>query len=119
MKVTVKERLILFLNHKEISQNKFENLLNFSNGFVNNIRQSIIPDKLQQIALQFPELNIEWLLIGNGEMLKKNNENKADTPFVESVTVKDLIEEIKILSAENAVLKYKLALLSADDNRAK
>ena len=66
---TVKQRLILFIKYKNLSQKKFERLCGLSNGYVNNIRQSIMPDKLQIIARQFPELNKSWLLTGDGEMI--------------------------------------------------
>ena len=42
-----------------------------SNGYVNNIRKSISPEKLQSITLTFPELNTEWLLTGRGEKIKE------------------------------------------------
>jgi transcriptional regulator with XRE-family HTH domain len=67
---TIKERLILFLSEKKLSQNKFEKAVGLSNGYVNNIRQSIQPDTLQRIGLIYPELNIGWLMTGEGSMLK-------------------------------------------------
>lgn len=70
---TVKDRLVAFLKYKKLSQAKFEKAIGASNGFVNNIRQSIQPDKLEKIAQLYPELNISWLLIGGlgGKMLKE------------------------------------------------
>lgn len=78
--VGVKERLVAFLKYKKISQSKFEKSIGMSGGYINNIRQSIQPDKLQRIAVQFPELNIAWLLIGDagGEMLKADVERRAE-----------------------------------------
>lgn len=69
-----------FLKYKKISQSKFEKSIGMSGGYINNIRQSIQPDKLQRIAVQFPELNIAWLLIGDagGEMLKADVERRAE-----------------------------------------
>lgn len=69
MKTTVKERLILYLEYKCISKRKFEMLIGVSNGYINNMRKSVQPDKISKIAMQFPELNTGWLLTGNGEML--------------------------------------------------
>lgn len=69
----VKERLIAFLSDIGMSQSKFEKTVGMSNGYVNNIRTSIQPDKLQRIAQKFPALNIAWLMIGDStgeEMLK-------------------------------------------------
>lgn len=67
---TIKERLICFIKFLKIGQGKFEAQCGLANGYVNNIRRSITPDKLQQIALQFPELNTGWLMTGEGEMLR-------------------------------------------------
>lgn len=60
----VKERLSAFLADIGWSQSRFEKECGMSNGYVNNIRQSIQPDKLQRIAQRFPALNIAWLMIG-------------------------------------------------------
>ena len=61
----VKDRLVAFLADIGWSQSKFERECGMSNGYVNNIRQSIQPDKLQRIAQRFPALNITWLMIGD------------------------------------------------------
>ena len=67
---TIKERLLLFIAHLGIGQAKFEKKCGLANGYVNNIRKSIMPDKLQKIALQYPELNAGWLMTGEGEMIR-------------------------------------------------
>lgn len=67
---TVKERLILYIKYLGIGQRKFEVKCGLANGYINNIRQSITPEKLQKISLHNPELNTGWLMTGEGEMLK-------------------------------------------------
>ncbi len=79
METTVKERLIRFIKYKGLSQKKFEEAVGLANGYVNNIRRSVTNDKLQKIALQFPDLNKVWLLTGEGEMLIKKS---VDIPGV-------------------------------------
>ena len=74
MKTTVKERLAEFLKYKGTSQRKFEISVGLSNGYVNNIRQSIQPEKIKNIAQVYPDLNTGWLLTGEGEMLKTQGE---------------------------------------------
>lgn len=69
--MTVKERLIVFIKEKGLSQSRFEKMIGLSNGFVNNISKGIGADKLQRIVSVYPELNTTWLLTGEGEMLKK------------------------------------------------
>lgn len=73
MESSVKQRLILFLEYKNITKNKFEKLCGLSTGYIKNMRVSIQPEKIRNIAAIFPDLNTGWLLTGEGEMLKKND----------------------------------------------
>lgn len=70
METTVKQRLIHFIKHKSLTQKRFEEMLGLSNGYVNNIRKSISNNVLLRLCAQFPEINRDWLLYGEGEMLK-------------------------------------------------
>ncbi len=79
MENTVKQRLIKFLKYKKLSQSKFEKCIGAGNGYVNNISKSIGADKLQSIIGNFPELNQDWLLTGNGSMLQDNAPKPAST----------------------------------------
>ena len=66
----MKERLIQFLAHLSMGQNKFEKKVGLSTGFVNNIGDSIRVKSMQKILSEYPELNQNWLLTGEGSMLK-------------------------------------------------
>ena len=77
METTVKERLVKFLKYKGLSQKKFEETVGLANGYVNNIRRSVTSEKLQQIVRCFPDLNKAWLLTGEGEMIRQENENST------------------------------------------
>ena len=69
METSVKQRLIKFIKKKGLSQKKFEESVGFSNGYVNNIAKGIGAEKLQRILNVYPDLNQQWLLTGEGEML--------------------------------------------------
>lgn len=77
--MSVKERLIEFINSKKISVRKFERECGLSYGYVSNMRVSLQPDKLKSISEQFPDLNTGWLLTGEGEMLKGEGGSAAAT----------------------------------------
>jgi hypothetical protein len=68
MEDTVKERLKLFLKESEIKGIDFCRTIKVSSGFISGMRESIQPDKLKSIAINYPSLNITWLLTGVGEM---------------------------------------------------
>lgn len=79
MESAVKQRLIHFIKCINLTQKAFEELCGMSNGYVSNIRKGIGDDKLLNIVQQFPQLNREWLLFGEGEMLKTDNHSVQQT----------------------------------------
>lgn len=72
MEATVKERIRVFINYKKISARAFETRCGFSNGYLRQLKNSPTVDKMEMILSAFPEINREWLTVGNGEMLKDN-----------------------------------------------
>ena len=76
---SVKNRLLQFLEYKNLSQKRFEEICGLSNGYVNNIRKSIKLDTFNgKIEPNFPELNRNWLLLGDGEMLVQNTPEEEE-----------------------------------------
>lgn len=66
----VKERILFFISFKRLSVRSFEEKCSLSNGYIKAMRKGFGPDKLSNVLHEFPELNREWLLYGEGEMLK-------------------------------------------------
>lgn len=73
MESTVKQRITDFIKYKGISVREFERQCGLSNGYVNSITQTVMPNKLKSISLQYPELNLGWITTGEGKMIKVNN----------------------------------------------
>lgn len=69
--MAVRDRLKAYLKEKNISQADFAIGIGASTGYVNAIVKTIGSDKLAIIREKFPDLNIGWLLTGEGEMLKE------------------------------------------------
>ena len=80
MKESVKERLSRFIKLKGLNKKKFEEITGLSNGYIGSIRKSIGSDSLIKMMNAFPDLNRDWLLYGEGEMLNVCSmaENKAN-----------------------------------------
>ena len=100
MKSNVKERLICFIRSKNISKNKFEIDCGLSKRYVSNIRVSIQPNVIEKISLIFPELNVGWLLTGEGEMLKTEIVKTPDVKLVDTNFLLDRIEKLAIRNNE-------------------
>jgi transcriptional regulator with XRE-family HTH domain len=74
MEKSVKERLKDYLLKSKIREIDFCNTIGVSAGYISGMRKSMQPDKLKSIAINYPNLNIGWLLTGKGEM-ELSNEN--------------------------------------------
>ena len=79
--MSVKERLIAFIEYKK-KFNKENGLEKFnisvfclsigaSKAFISSMRESVSRDKIESIALKYPELDIGWVLTGAGDMINK------------------------------------------------
>lgn len=111
---SVKNRLLQFLEYKNISQKRFEEMCGLSNGYVNNIRKSIKLDTYKEkIEPIFPELNKKWLLLGEGEMLIE--EDEEEEPYLRAERNKYGLSLQRIQELTNLPLKT----LKAYDNGSK
>lgn len=69
MENTVKERIMIFIEFKAMKPATFERLCGLSNGTLKQMKNEPRLSNIEKILETFPELNREWLLTGNGEML--------------------------------------------------
>lgn len=74
---TVKQRLLEFLKTKKISQLDFTRRLGVSSTYVGAMRKGIPPQKLLRICEMYPDLNRDWLLYGEGPMLKEKEAKRS------------------------------------------
>ena len=88
----VKSRLSTFIEHKGLTNAAFEKKCGLSNGYIRNFKGNLGVKKLEDILTVFPELNKEWLLFGNGEMLKSSTtqNSRGDNTIQVSGTNVDL-----------------------------
>lgn len=102
--MSVKERLTEFVNWLGISKSEFGRQIGVSNAFISSIRKSIQQDKIQSIASMYPNLNIEWLLTGEGEMLKNGYKNPPpESGSACEPTLSNLTTEQRLQIAENRI----------------
>lgn len=105
------QRLYLYINEKGLRPAEFERLIGVSNGYISkmHIRLSDIGEGvLLQIIENCPDLNPMWLVLGKGEMLINPIEHSIPEPVLHK-----LINEIKVLSAENERLKIENEYLTS------
>lgn len=85
MEDTIKARLTAYLRYKGINKSEFGRIIGVSNAYISSIRKSIQPDKAEKIASSFHDLNIAWLMTGEGEMIKSNTGQDFDDKMQEEV----------------------------------
>ncbi len=86
----VKGRVLEFLNYLGLSQAKFEESVGLSNGFVNNIGDSIRESSIKKIKKRYPDFNADWLKTGVGRMLL--SESEPEQVFIEGIKIVDTQE---------------------------
>lgn len=106
MEETVKQRLIIFLKSKNLSQRKFEEMIGASNGYVNNISKSLGLEKIAAIKQNFPLLNVEWLLTGEGDMLNENTTTACSASPSERT---DVDRFLSIIEADHQLIREMVA----------
>lgn len=76
--MNIKERLKSYIKHKGIKETNFCRSIPVSTGYVNSIYKGIGTDKRNLIIEKYPDLNMDWLLTGRGEMIVPNSNPVLD-----------------------------------------
>ena len=113
---TTKDRLLDFLSFLKIGQNAFEKKCGISNAYISNCKGTIGSSTIAKISHIYPELNIDWLISGKGNMLKhapfERSEIEAEETLEAQIGGND--EDIIIYDIKNAPTKKKLIPLYDD-----
>lgn len=105
-----KERVLQYADYKGIAKEKFFEKIGVTYGnFKGKAKlKALSSDTVATIVALFPDINLEWLITGKGEMIKKNE----PPPVVDS-------EELCKLKEENSRLKDKVIQLLEENTRLK
>lgn len=68
--MSIKNRTKKFIEYKGLTVSGFEELCDLSNGYISSMRKGYGREKLNNVLNAFPELNRDWLLYGEGDMIK-------------------------------------------------
>ncbi len=75
------QRILAFIAYKNMSKAQFYKETGLSNGFLDKVKD-IGVSKLERILQAYPEINIEWILLGEGDMIKKNTKNAVSEEVI-------------------------------------
>lgn len=101
-----KARIKQFLDYKGISKNKFYVQTGLSVGFLDS-GNSLVVDKLKKIINTYPDLNLEWIVTGEGSMIKPQQTTASSSAFLEIIKEKDARIEKYIRENERLSMRVK------------
>lgn len=67
--MSIKSRIFQVIDYKRVSILAFEKALGFSNSYIRNTK-NISAENCAKILSLYPDISAEWLMRGQGEMLK-------------------------------------------------
>jgi len=108
------DRLMQFIKFAGLSARQFDISIGASNGYTLRMKKnnaSIGSDVIENILKVYPQLNVAWLITGEGEMLKKQEEPEIldfdQLPKTRKQEIEQLIEG-KIKEKQEEELKRLL-----------
>lgn len=112
------DRLLLFIQHMGLSARQFDLSIGASNGYTLRMKKnhaSIGSDVIANIISAYPQLNLVWLITGEGDMLKPDPEilRTGELPLGEQKRLEQLIEA-KIKERHENELKKLLDEVTAE-----
>ncbi len=73
----MQDRLAMFLTELDISVQKFERQCDMGQGAASKLSAKSYATTFAKIARAYPQLNIDWLKTGEGQMLNSTNDHSV------------------------------------------
>jgi hypothetical protein len=118
------DRLMQYIEYTGLSARKFDLSIGAGNGYTLRMLKnnaSIGSDVIETISRIYPELNLVWLITGEGEMLKKREQALTfefnDLPKERQKAIEHIIEQ-KIKEHQENELKHLLKEVTQEIERS-
>ncbi len=103
---SVNERIVLIMNEKNLNKNSFAKLIGMSQPTIKQVEnKENLPSLkfLLEILKAFPDISAEWLLTGQGKMIKGEGmpfDSTNELMLSQQRTIENLSETIKNLTSK-------------------
>ena len=117
------DRLMQFIKYAGLSARKFDLSIGASNGYTLRMQKnkaSVGSDVIENILKTYPQLNVVWLITGQGEMLKTEDGlilDFGDLPKEKQCEIERIIEQ-KIKEQQEKELKRLLKEVTQEIERS-
>ncbi|MHC5309837.1 S24 family peptidase [Myroides sp. LJL116] len=114
--VTTKERIMQYLDYKGISVANFLKETDIKRGFLDadKLKSSVSDIHITKIIAKYTDLDITWLLTGNGSMLQNKTSMLEASPVTGNRKTKDAVIELQRIPVFN--LEATMGLIPIIDN---
>lgn len=109
------DRLTQFIKYAGLSARQFDLSIGAGNGYTLRMKKnhaSIGSDVIETIIRTYPQLNLVWLMTGEGEMIKKGSEYRSlefdQLPATKQQEIEKIIEQKIRERQENELQKLLL-----------
>jgi hypothetical protein len=108
--MSLAERILYFIRANNLNLSEFDKSIGAANGYIGKqIKKggSIGSNVLEKIFSVYPQLNVQWLMIGKGEMTNESeNEQKTDIDLANTKSNRAVKSQLTIINLQpNALLE--------------
>ncbi len=106
------ERLLQIVEYYKLSVREFERLIGVSEGVINKTiarNTGLKAETIQKIVEKFPQISLNWILLGEGEMLKSDDKpvaKQTDNPN-EGIPLIPVEAMAGALTCDNTIIEYE------------
>lgn len=106
------ERLLQIVEYYKLSVREFERVIGVSEGVINKTiarNTGLKAETIQKIVEKFPQISLNWILLGEGEMLKSEDKpvaKQTDNPN-EGIPLIPVEAMAGALTCDNTILEYE------------
>lgn len=107
---TIRERMKQICILKGISANKLSLDLGMSRDYIRTIRENYSVDLLRKINGIYPDINLMWLITGDGPMVVDNNLEKMDFHKLMNLYLQECEKNNTLMEEKNELMQEVLKL---------
>ena len=120
---TAIERFVRFHKHLQLTEmypgrNALEEKLGVSSGYITKAfskKSAMGSDLLERIMRLFPQLNIVWLLTGEGDMILEEDDSKYQVKDYRDTIINKMKDDLRDAYTEIGELRMKLKSYEEND----
>ncbi|MCK9303282.1 MAG: hypothetical protein PHU62_07815 [Bacteroidales bacterium] len=112
----IKERVKQLIESQNIAKEEFYKKVGVTSANFRGkaLKTPLNSSTIANIFAEIPDVNLEWLITGRGEMLQKNEISDAKSDEILREIIREKDKRIEELVSENAILKGKIVSEAAE-----